>query len=185
MALNSTIYKVELQISDMDRHYYATHALTLARHPSETEERLMVRLLAFALYADDRLEFGKGISDEDEPALWRKAYTDEIELWIELGQPDETRIRKACGRSRQVVVINYGGNVAEIWWSKVGVSLARSKNLTVLDIAPATVAELVALLQRGMRLQCLIQDGQLQVMNDADAVAVDPQIRMAPAETVS
>jgi uncharacterized protein YaeQ len=111
MALNSTIYKVELQISDMDRHYYATHALTLARHPSETEERLMVRLLAFALYADDRLEFGKGISDEDEPALWRKAYTDEIELWIELGQPDEARIRKACGRSRQVVVINYGGNV--------------------------------------------------------------------------
>ncbi|MEO8998360.1 MAG: YaeQ family protein, partial [Rhodanobacter sp.] len=78
MALNSTIYKVELQISDMDRHYYATHTLTLARHPSETEERLMVRLLAFALYADDRLEFGKGISDEDEPALWRKAYTDEI-----------------------------------------------------------------------------------------------------------
>lgn len=185
MALNSTIYKVELQISDMDRHYYATHALTLARHPSETEERLMVRLLAFALYADDRLEFGKGISDEDEPALWRKAYTDEIELWIELGQPDETRIRKACGRSRQVVVINYGGNVAEIWWNKVETSLARSRNLTVLDIAPATVAELVALLQRGMRLQCLIQDGQLQVMNDADAVAVDPQIRMAPAETVS
>ena len=92
MALNSTIYKVELQISDMDRHYYATHALTLARHPSETEERLMVRLLAFALYADERLEFGKGISDEDEPALWRKAYTDEIELWIEVGQPDETRI---------------------------------------------------------------------------------------------
>ena len=185
MALNSTIYKVELQISDMDRHYYATHALTLARHPSETEERLMVRLLAFALYADDRLEFGKGISDEDEPALWRKAYTDEIELWIEVGQPDETRIRKACGRSRQVVVINYGGNLAEIWWNKVGSALARNKNLTVLDIPAATVAELVALLQRGMRLQCLIQDGQLQLMNDTDSVAVDPVRRMAPAETVS
>jgi uncharacterized protein YaeQ len=185
MALNSTIYKVELQVSDMDRHYYASHALTLARHPSETEERLMVRLLAFALYAEDRLEFGKGVSDEDEPALWRKAYTDEIELWIELGQPDETRIRKACGRSRQVVVISYGGNVAEIWWNKVGSSLGRNKNLTVLDIAPATVTELVALLQRGMRLQCLIQDGQLQLMNDADAVAVDPQIRMAPAEMVN
>jgi Uncharacterized protein conserved in bacteria len=185
MALNSTIYKVELQISDMDRHYYATHALTLARHPSETEERLMVRLLAFALYADERLEFGKGISDEDEPALWRKAYTDEIELWIEVGQPDETRIRKACGRSRQVVVINYGGNAAEIWWNKVGAALGRNKNLTVLDIPAGTVAELVELLQRGMRLQCLIQDGQLQMMNDADAVAVDPLRRMAPAETVS
>ena len=185
MALNSTIYKVELQISDMDRHYYATHALTLARHPSETEERLMVRLLAFALYAEDRLEFGKGISDEDEPALWRKDYTDEIELWIELGQPDESRIRKACGRSRQVVVINYGGHVAELWWNKVGASLARNKNLTVLDIPSHTVDELVALLQRGMRLQCLIQDGQMQLMNDADAVAVDPVRRMAPAETVN
>ncbi|TAL84330.1 MAG: YaeQ family protein [Rhodanobacter sp.] len=185
MALNATIYKVELQISDMDRHYYATHALTLARHPSETEERLMVRLLAFALYADDRLEFGKGISDEDEPALWRKAYTDEIELWIELGQPDESRIRKACGRARQVVVINYGGNSAEIWWDKVGASLRRNRNLTVLDISADTVTQLLALLQRGMRLQCLIQDGQLQMMNDVDAVAVDPLRRMAPAEAVS
>lgn len=185
MALNSTIYKVELQISDMDRHYYATHALTLARHPSETEERLMTRLLAFALYADERLEFGKGISDEDEPALWRKAYTDEIELWIEVGQPDETRIRKACGRSRQVVVINYGGNAAEIWWNKVSAALSRNRNLTVLDIPAGTVAELVALLQRGMRLQCLIQDGQLQLMNDADAVAIDPVKRMVAAEMVS
>jgi uncharacterized protein YaeQ len=185
MALNSTIYKVELQISDMDRHYYATHALTLARHPSETEERLMVRLLAFALHAQDRLEFGKGISDEDEPALWRKDYTDEIELWIELGQPDEGRIRKACGRSRQVVVINYGGHVAELWWSKVGAALARHKNLTVLDIPSATVDELVALLQRGMRLQCLVQDGQLQLMNDTDAVAVDPVKRMVAAELVN
>ncbi len=185
MALNSTIYKVELQISDMDRHYYATHALTLARHPSETEERLMVRLLAFALYADERLEFGKGISDEDEPALWRKAYTDEIELWIEVGQPDETRIRKACGRSRQVVVISYGGNAAEIWWNKTGATLARNKNLTVLDIPAGTVAGLVTLLQRGMRLQVLIQDGQLQLMNEADAVAVDPRKRMVAAELVS
>lgn len=182
MALNSTIYKVELQISDMDRHYYATHALTLARHPSETEERLMVRLLAFALYADDRLEFGKGLSDEDEPALWRKAYTDEIELWIELGQPDESRIRKACGRSRQVVVISYGGNAAEIWWSKVGSALARNRNLTVLDIPTSTVTALVGLLQRGMRLQCLIQDGQLQLMNDTDAVAVDPVKRMVATD---
>ncbi len=185
MALNSTIYKVELSISDMDRHYYATHALTIARHPSETEERLLVRLLAFALYADDRLEFGKGISDEDEPALWRKAYTDEIELWIELGQPDEARIRKACGRSRQVVVINYGGNIADMWWNKLGTSLGRNKNLTVLDISTDTVAELLALLQRGMRLQALIQDGQLTLMNDTTSVAIDPLRRMGEAELVS
>ncbi|GAA0889095.1 YaeQ family protein [Rhodanobacter soli] len=185
MALNATIYKVELQISDMDRHYYATHALTVARHPSETEERLMVRLLAFALYAEDRLEFGKGISDEDEPALWRKAYTDEIELWIEVGLPDETRIRKACGRSRQVVILNYGGNAAEIWWQKNAAALGRNRNLSVLDIPASTVTALTGLLQRGMRLQALVQDGQLQLMNDTDAVAVDPVKRMVTAELVS
>ena len=103
MALNSTVVKAELQVSDMDRHYYATHNLTLAQHPSETDERLMVRLLAFALYADERLEFGRGISDEDEPAMWKRDYTGEIELWIELGHPDESRIKKASG-SDQVVV---------------------------------------------------------------------------------
>ncbi|WP_430388925.1 YaeQ family protein [Dyella sp. 20L07] len=182
MALNATIYKAELQISDMDRHYYATHALTLARHPSETEERLMVRLLAFALYADDRLEFGKGLSDEDEPALWRKAYTDEIELWIELGQPDEARIRKACNRSQQVVVINYGGRASDIWWDKIASSLARHRNLTVLDLSADTVAALTAMASRSLRLQCLIQDGQLQLLDGDTSVAVDPRARMAPAE---
>lgn len=181
MALNSTIYKVELQISDMDRQYYATHALTLARHPSETAERLMTRLVAFALYADDRLEFGKGISDEDEPALWRKTYTGQIEQWIELGQPEETRIRKACGRSHQVVIFNYSGNGAEIWWHKVGALLGRNKNLTVLDIPATSVAALVTLLQRGMRLVCLIQDGQLQLMDDTRSVTIDTRQRMAPA----
>lgn len=184
MALNATIHKVELQVSDMDRHYYAGHALTLARHPSETAERLMVRLLAFALYADERLEFGKGLSDEDEPALWRKAYSGEIELWIELGQPDEVRIRKACGRARQVVVISYGGNTAEIWWNKLGQTLGRHRNLSVLDIPAATVDELAALLQRGMRLQALVQDGQLQLIGENGTVAVDALRRMDAAELV-
>ncbi|WP_243049514.1 YaeQ family protein [Dyella sp. RRB7] len=178
MALNATIYKAELQVSDMDRHYYATHALTVARHPSETAERLMVRLLAFALYADDRLEFGKGLSDEDEPALWRKAYTGEIEQWIELGQPDEARIRKACGRAQQVVVINYSGRSADIWWDKLAGTLHRNRNLTVLDIPAETVETLAAMSERGMRLQCLIQDGQLQVMSETTSVSVEPQRRM-------
>lgn len=179
MALNATIYKLELQVSDMDRHYYATHALTLARHPSETEERLMVRLLAFALYADDRLEFGKGLSNEEEPDLWRKAYTDEIELVIELGQPDESRIRKACAKSRQVVVINYGGRAADIWWDKIANSLQRFRNLTVLDIPEDTVQQLTGLLQRGMRLQALIQDGELQLMDGEASVAIRPVVRMS------
>jgi uncharacterized protein YaeQ len=178
MALNATIHKAELSISDMDRHYYATHALTLARHPSETEERLMVRLLAFALHADERLEFGKGLGDEDEPALWRRGYTDEVEQWIELGQPEEARIRKACGRARQVVVVNYGGRAADIWWDKVGGALARNANLTVLDIDEATVRQLAALCDRGMRLQCLIQDGELQLLGGDQTIAIRPRARM-------
>ncbi|WP_445146591.1 YaeQ family protein [Dyella sp. Tek66A03] len=183
MALNATIYKAELQVSDMDRHYYATHALTLARHPSETEERLMVRLLAFALYADERLEFGKGLSAEDEPDLWRKDYSGDIQQWIELGQPDEARIRKACGRAEQVVVINYGGRASDVWWEKNASALARHRNLTVLDVPADTVATLTAMAERTLRLQCLIQDGELQLMGDAagTGAAVQPQTRMAPA----
>ena len=99
MSPKSTVMKVELQVSDMDRHYYASHALTLAQHPSETDLRLLVRLLAFALYADERLEFGRGLSDEDEPTLWRRDYTGAVEQWIELGQPDESRLRRAAGRA--------------------------------------------------------------------------------------
>lgn len=180
MSLKSTVFKAELQISDMDRHYYATHALTLARHPSETDERMMVRLLAFALHADDQLAFGRGLSSDDEPDLWRKSLTGEIELWIDLGQPDESRIRKACGRAQQVVVVNYSGNAADIWWNKNGASLLRNSNLTVLDIAPATVDALTAIADRGMRLQCMVQDGQVELYGEGTSMTVEHSVRMAP-----
>jgi len=182
MALKSTVFRAELQVSDMNRHYYGTHALTLARHPSETDERLMVRLLAFALYADDRLEFGRGLSSDDEPDLWRKSLTGEIELWIDLGQPDEASIRKACGRARQVVIFNYSGRSADIWWEKNGASLARSGNLTVIDIAPATVDALAAMTDRGMRLQCMVQDDQVELYGEGSSIAIDKRVRMAPAD---
>lgn len=183
MALKATVFKAELQVSDMDRHYYATHALTLARHPSETDERLMVRVLAFAMHADDedRLQFGRGLSSDDEPDLWRRSRTGEIELWIDLGQPDESRIRKACGRAQQVVVINYHGRSADLWWDKVGPGVARSNNLTVIDIAADTVAGLAALAERGMRLQCMIQDGHVEMYAEGASVTVQQTIRMAAA----
>lgn len=182
MALKATIYKAELQISDMDRQYYATHVLTVAQHPSENDERMMMRLLAFALYADERLEFGRGLSTDDEPDLWRKSLTGEIEQWIEVGQPDEQRIRRACGRARQVIVITYGGRGADVWWGKVSAGLARLKNLTVIDIAAATAQALAGLADRSMQLQCLIQDGQAQLMSEKTSITVDPTPRMTPAE---
>src|SRR3546814_18476094 len=123
----------------MDRHYYATHALALARHPSETDERLMGRLLAFALHADERLEFARGAASDDEPDLWLKSRSGEIDLWIDVGQPDETRIRKACGRAGRVVVLNSHGRSAHLWWDKVRNGLSRCHNLTVPDLNAHTL----------------------------------------------
>ena len=181
VAPKSTVFKAELQVSDMDRHHYASHALTLAQHPSETEERLMLRLLAFALYADERLEFGRGLSTDDEPDLWRKDLTGLIEQWIELGQPDESRVRKACGRAGEVVVITYGGRGADLWWEKNEAALARCRNLTVLDIAPDTSKALAALAQRNMALQALVQDGVLQLIAGDTTLEITPRIRRTPS----
>ena len=174
----STVVKAELQISDMDRHYYATHNLVLAQHPSETETRLLVRLLAFALHADERLEFGRGLSDEDEPALWRRDYTGTIEQWIELGQPDEARLRKASGRAAQVVVVGYGGQAAESWWKRNAAALGRLRNLSVIELDDAEVAAAEALLGRSMRVTAMIQDGELQLMDADRSVSLRPRIRM-------
>ena len=185
MAPKATVVKAELQVTDMDRHYYASHNLTLAQHPSETVERLMVRLLAFALHADERLEFGRGLSDEDEPALWRRDYTGAIEQWIELGQPDESRIRKACGRAQRVVVVNYGGRAEDLWWDRNAATLARLKNLTVLDLDAASVDAVAALFDRGMRLTAMIQDGELQLMDTTRTVALRPVVRMGGASAAA
>ena len=174
MALKSTVFRTELQVSDLDRHYYATHALTLARHPSETDERMMVRLLAFALHADERLEFGRGLSAEDEPALWQKDLTGAIELWIEVGLPDERALRRACGRAERVAVLCYGGRGADLWWAQNRDRLERLRNLAVMLLpAPATQA-LAALARRSMSLQCTIQDGQAWLTEGERTVHVDP-----------
>lgn len=166
MALTATIRKAELQISDMDRGYYATHALTLAQHPSETDERLMVRLLAFIINAGDRLEFGRGLSTEEEPDLWEHDYTGDIVQWIDLGHPDESRIRKACNRSQRVQVVNYGGNASDIWWQKQGKHMQRHDNLSVVDIDADFVERWGQQIQRMMRFSVLIQDGEIQLLND-------------------
>jgi uncharacterized protein YaeQ len=174
MALTATIRKAELQISDMDRGYYASHSLTLAQHPSETDDRLMVRLLAFALNADDRLEFGRGLSVDDEPDLWRRDYTGDIELWIELGQPDESRLRKAAGRSRAVQLITYGGRATDIWWERNASAANKLSVLEVMDLPADFVAEWGAQVERTMRWDVLIQDGEVQLLSDKAQLAVTP-----------
>lgn len=180
MSPKATVHKLSLQLSDMDRNYYATHALTLARHPSETDVRVMVRMLAFALHAHERLAFGRGLSSEDEPDLWRLSLTGEIEQWIELGQPDESRLRKACGRAREVVVVGYSGRGFGLWWDKNAPGLARLDNLRVLEVPAATAEAMAPLLARNMDLQCLIQDGQVQLLADAATVDATPIVHKGP-----
>ncbi len=179
MAPRATVYKAQLQIADMDRHYYADHPLTIACHPSETEERLMVRVLAFALNASEYLTFGKGLSDDDEPDLWAKDLTGIIELWIELGQPEEKAILRACGRSAKVIVYAHVANAAA-WWAGVEGKLSRAKNLAVYAIAPESKAALGALAARSMDLQCTVQDGDVWIRTSTESVQVALTTLRAP-----
>jgi uncharacterized protein YaeQ len=180
MALKATIFKAELQIADMDRNYFQDHTLTIARHPSETDERMMVRLLAFALHADEQLGFGKGLSD-DEPDLWLKDLTGSIRTWIDVGQPDEKRMRRACGRADRVFVYAYGGHSAELWWKKAAAEVDRCGNLTVIQLPSAGCRELAAQADRNMRLNCTIQEGQVWLANADASVLVEPQVLMGAA----
>ncbi len=176
MAIKSTIFKAELQITDMDRNYYHDHALTIARHPSENDARMMLRILAFALNAHERLSFTKGLSSEDEPDLWQKNLSNEIELWIDLGLPDEKRIRRACGRANRVIIYTYNRTGADAWWHKMQGKLQRFTNLSVFNIDDATVAALAGFSQRTMQLQFTIADGTTLLSNGEQSLEITPTV---------
>lgn len=160
MALKSTIYKAALQVSDMDRGYYAEHALILARHPSENDERLMVRVLAFAMYASPGLAFGRGLSTEDEADLYATDDTGAIRLWLDVGLPDERLVRKAASRAERVAVVSYG-RTAEQWWLQSRTAFERIDKLDVVRLSPDDTQALAAAAQRSMAIQCTVQDGAL------------------------
>src|SRR5882724_929833 len=173
MALKATIYKAQLQIADMDRNIYGDHQVTIARHPSETDERMMMRLLAFALNvpADDlngQLEFAKSLWDTDEPDLWHKDLTGEVKLWIDVGQPDEKRLMKVSPRTQRLVVFSFSHSTP-IWWSGIASKLTRARNLAVWQVLAAQSQALATLAQRTMQLQVTVQDGTVWVGNGQDS----------------
>ena len=181
MAIKSTIFKANLQIADIDHGYYADHALTLARHPSETDERMMVRLVALALNAhqlqtvcggDGTLAFGAGLSDPDEPDLWLRDYTGQTRLWVEVGQPEEKPILKACGKADQVVVYAFS-HAADVWWKGIQNKLTRPQNLAVWRLPAEAAPQLAALAERSMQLQATGQEGALTLGNATGAVSVE------------
>ena len=176
MALKSTIFKVDLSLADMDRNHYADYSLTLARHPSENDQRMMVRLLAFMRYADELLAFGKGLSTDEEPDLWLRDLTGVIDLWMLVGLPDERWLRKASGRAARVVLFTYGGRVAQMWWEQNRATLEKISNLTVWRLAPEDTQALALLANRAMRLQCLIQDGEMLITGEGESLRIDPEV---------
>ncbi len=180
MALKATIFKAELTVSDLDRGHFATHALTIARHPSETDERMMVRLLAFALNADERLSFGRGLSSEGEADLVLTDLTGAIDLWIDVGLPDEREIRKAAGRAARVTVYIYGTG-ADLWWKQNAAAMQRIANVTVVDLPVETTRAMASRAARNMKLQCTIQDGHVWLADAADSITIEPVVRKAAA----
>jgi uncharacterized protein YaeQ len=175
MAMKATIFKADIQLSDLDHHFYRQLTLRLARHPSETDQRLTIRLVAFVLNAWQEPSFTRGLSTEDEPDLWARNYSDEIELWIDVGLPDERRIRKACSRAKAVHIYAYGKRNAPVWRQQEQKSWARFEKLTISHFAPATCSQLELLTARNMQLQATLQDGELWLGDNTHSVHVVPE----------
>jgi len=182
MALKSTIFKASVSVADIDHGYYADHALTLARHPSETDERMMVRLAALALNAhqlqdlcsgDGTLAFGAGLSDPDEPDVWLRDFTGRARLWIEVGQPEDKPVIKACGKADFVQVYAFSHS-ADIWWRGIETKLTRPQNLQVWRIPAAASQQLATLAQRSMQLQATVQEGALMLSDGNTTIDIEP-----------
>ena len=181
MALKSTIFKANLQIADIDHSYYADHALTLARHPSETDERMMVRLVALALHAyqlqsvcggDGVLAFGAGLSNPDDPDLSLRDFTGRTRLWVEVGQPEDKPLIKACGKADQVVLYSFSSS-ADVWWRTMESKLARPQNLQVWRVPTDASQALAALAERSMQLQATVQENNLTLSSEKGSVDIE------------
>ncbi len=184
MAIKATIFKAELSIADIDHGYYADHSLTLARHPSETDERMMMRLVALAYQAhllndvcngDGHLEFGAGLSDPNEPDVWLKDFTGAVRCWIEVGQPDDKALSKACGKSERVMVYSYH-HASEVWFKALEGKVSRLDKLTICNIASEVSLEIANMASRTMRLQATVQEGVLMFGDDKRSVHIEPVI---------
>jgi len=182
LALKSTIFKANLSIADIDHAYYADHGLTLARHPSETDERMMIRLVALALNAyrvqsecngDATLAFGAGLSNPEDPDVAMRDFTGQTRLWIEVGQPDDKALAKACSKADSVCVYCFH-HAAEVWWRGIETKLTRLQNLSVFRVPTAASLALAALAQRSMQLQATIQEGTLTMGDSSNTIDIEP-----------
>ena len=176
MAIKATICKAVIQIADMDRGYYEELNLTIAQHPSETDERVMVRILAFALHSREGLKFTEGISArEDEPDIWAKGLTGDIEIWIDVGLPDEKKIKKACNRAEEVYIYPYGGRTVQSWWEPMAGRLSKHENLHIISLPQAATKSLAQMAGKSMSLNCTVHDGQIWMGDEGERVLVESE----------
>ena len=176
MALKSTIFRADVVISDLQRNYYQKHSVTLARHPSETDERMMMRMLAFILNASDNLAFAQGLTSSDEPDLWEKDFTGAVSNWVMVGLPDEKYIKKACSRSQHVIIYSYGGSAAEQWWTNIKNIAHKFDHLSIFNINQSDSSALTNLTERTMKLDALFQDNILWLSNAHHRIEVNLEI---------
>ena len=173
MALKATIFKVKLSLSNLDVHFYDDFNLTLARHPSENNLRMMARLMAFILNAqEENLAFTKGLSSDSEPDLWKINHDGSIDLWIELGHLDERRIRQIASKAKKVSIYTYQGNQSLAWFESVKNSTERFDNLDIGHFSFPEDQPIEDLVERGMNISCSIEDNEIWLSTETDRLLV-------------
>lgn len=178
MALGSSIHKVTVDLSDIDNNKYIDFSLTLALHPSETEERMMIRLLAFMFAHDENLEFSDGLNNPDLPDIWQKNLMGDVEHWIDVGQPDEKRMRKASGRSEQVSVFTFNSYKSEFWLEKISPKIKKNKKISIYTLQVFGDLKLESLVKRTMKFNCLIEDKTIFISDQEHRI----EIKVVPFE---
>lgn len=173
MALSSSIYRADIDLSNLNTHQYENYNLTMAKHPSESESRMMFRLLAYLYCAHEDLAFTKGLSAQDEPEIWQKDFAGDIVQWIELGLPDLKRIRQASGKSKSVKIFTHHQSKSEDWWSKIKGSLIRNDKVEVYHLNLVEEFDLEDLVSKSMKLSCVIEDGVMHLSNDDLRIGIE------------
>ncbi len=172
---SSTIYKAFVELSNLNSHTYESFNLTMAKHPSENESRMMYRLVSYLHESNKNLEFTRGLSSTDEPEVWEKGASGEVIHWIEMGEPDEKRIRKVCGKSQKVTIYTYNQNTAHLWFEKIKNKLIGNQKVKIYHIQNQEDFEV--LINRSMKLDCLIEDQSLYLSDELNRIEffIQPQ----------
>ena len=173
MALKSTVYKANISLSNLNIHHYSDYSLTLAKHPSETDLRLIIRLMVFSLLAQEGLQFTKGLGSDNEPDLWKINHDGSIDHWIELGLPDERHIRQICGKAKRVSIYTYHQNQNVQWFESLEKKLTRFDHLNIIHFLFEDELLLENFAQKGMNLTITIEDNELWLSNDNDRLKIE------------